>query len=159
MSATRTLESPLGKILVEAIEAGLRRVTFDSEDPVRGRGTSALVAEQAVRELGEYFAGTRRVFDVPLAAQGTDFQRRAWRELAKVPFGATRSYLDLALSLGDPGLTRAVGAASGANPIAIIVPCHRIVGVGGQLTGYAGGVERKAWLLEHEGAQKALPFA
>jgi len=108
------------------------------------------VLRRAAAQLAEYFAGARRDFDVPLAPRGTGFQQRVWRELAKIPYGQTRSYGELARSLGRPTASRAVGAANGRNPISILVPCHRVVAGTGALTGYAGGLAAKRWLLEHE---------
>jgi methylated-DNA-[protein]-cysteine S-methyltransferase len=105
----------------------------------------------ATRQLNEYFAGTRREFDLPLRSQGTQFQQRVWRELAAIPYGQTWSYGDLAARIGKPSASRAVGLANGRNPISILVPCHRVIGANGSLTGYGGGLERKQWLLEHEG--------
>ena len=105
----------------------------------------------AVRQLQEYFAGTRRKFDLPLKMQGTEFQQRVWRELTQIPFGETRSYGQLAKRLGNPNGSRAVGLANGRNPIAVIVPCHRVIGADGSLTGFGGGLDRKQWLLTHEG--------
>ena len=112
------------------------------------------------RQLKEYFAGTRRAFDLPLSAAGTDFQKQVWRELTKIPFGQTRSYGQLAKRLGNPNGSRAVGLANGRNPIAIIVPCHRVIGADGSLTGFGGGIDRKQWLLTHEGqpGTQALPL-
>nr|WP_245534607.1 methylated-DNA--[protein]-cysteine S-methyltransferase [Sanguibacter keddieii] len=107
-------------------------------------------ADQLEAELAEYFAGERTVFTVPTAAVGTPFQLRVWEQLAEIPYGTTRSYLDLALALGDARLVRAVGAANGRNPLSIVVPCHRVVGSDGTLTGYAGGVARKELLLALE---------
>jgi methylated-DNA-[protein]-cysteine S-methyltransferase len=105
----------------------------------------------AARQLKEYFAGKRREFDLPLRMQGTEFQQRVWRELTKIPFGETRSYGQLAKRLNNPNGSRAVGLANGRNPIAIIVPCHRVIGADGSLTGFGGGLDRKEWLLTHEG--------
>jgi methylated-DNA-[protein]-cysteine S-methyltransferase len=113
------------------------------------RRTDGVLAE-AARQLAEYFAGDRRTFDLPLAPRGTEFQLRVWRALRDIPFGETTSYGDLALRLGDPRATRAVGAANGRNPISIIVPCHRVIGADRSLTGFGGGIGRKRWLLEHE---------
>lgn len=104
----------------------------------------------AAAQLAEYFDGARRDFDVPLAPRGTGFQRLVWRELAKIPYGETRSYGELARALGRPAASRAVGAANGRNPISILVPCHRVIAGSGALTGYAGGLAAKRWLLEHE---------
>jgi methylated-DNA-[protein]-cysteine S-methyltransferase len=109
----------------------------------------------AVRQLDEYFDGSRTTFDLPLAPSGTPFQRRVWDELARIPFGTTVSYGELAARAGHPGAARAVGAAVARNPISIVVPCHRVVGADGTLTGYAGGVARKAYLLAHEATSAA----
>jgi methylated-DNA-[protein]-cysteine S-methyltransferase len=102
------------------------------------------------RQLAEYFAGTRTGFDLPLAARGTEFEHQVWDLLAKIPYGETRSYGDLARELGDPALAQAVGWANGRNPVSVIVPCHRVIGADGRLTGYAGGLDRKRYLLELE---------
>jgi methylated-DNA-[protein]-cysteine S-methyltransferase len=104
----------------------------------------------ASAQLAEYFDGSRTDFDLPLAPRGNDFQRRVWALLVQIPYGQTRAYGRLATELGDPGLARAVGAANGQNPRSISVPCHRVVGAGGKLTGYAGGLDRKAYLLDLE---------
>jgi methylated-DNA-[protein]-cysteine S-methyltransferase len=106
---------------------------------------------EAVRQLAEYFAGDRRKFDLPLRLEGTDFQRRVWQVLTEIPYGETWSYGQLAQRIGNPKGCRAVGLANGRNPISILVPCHRVIGADGSLTGYGGGVERKRWLLAHEG--------
>jgi methylated-DNA-[protein]-cysteine S-methyltransferase len=105
----------------------------------------------AARQLREYFAGHRKVFDLPLALHGTEFQKRVWLQLTKIPFGETWSYGQLAKRLDNPNACRAVGLANGRNPIAVIVPCHRVIGADGSLTGFGGGLPRKQWLLAHEG--------
>ena len=105
-----------------------------------------------VAQLDAYFTGEARAFDLPIALGGTPFQRAVWLQLARIPFGATLSYAELAARAGRPGAARAAGAANARNPISIVLPCHRVVGTSGALTGYAGGVARKRWLLEHEGA-------
>jgi methylated-DNA-[protein]-cysteine S-methyltransferase len=105
----------------------------------------------AARQLKEYFAGTRRKFDLRLRMQGTDFQQRVWRTLTEIPYGETWSYGQLAKHIGSPNASRAVGLANGRNPIAVIVPCHRVIGADGSLTGFGGGLPRKRWLLTHEG--------
>jgi methylated-DNA-[protein]-cysteine S-methyltransferase len=105
----------------------------------------------AARQLEEYFAGKRKVFDLPLKMQGTEFQKRVWRQLTKIPFGETWSYGQLAKRLDNPNGSRAVGLANGRNPIAVIVPCHRVIGADGSMTGFGGGIPRKQWLLAHEG--------
>lgn len=124
--------------------------------PRHGQGTAAddeLPILDSLREqLAEYFAGTRRAFDLPLAAAGSAFQRRVWQALGRIPYGATRSYGELARELGVPGGSRAVGSANGRNPIAIVIPCHRVIAEDGTLGGYGGGLWRKRRLLELEGA-------
>jgi methylated-DNA-[protein]-cysteine S-methyltransferase len=114
----------------------------------------------AAAQLKQYFSGKRRAFDLPLRMQGTDFQQRVWRELTQIPFGETRSYGQLAKRLDNPNGSRAVGLANGRNPIAIIVPCHRVIGADGSLTGFGGGIDRKEWLLTHEGhpGTRELPW-
>ncbi|MGL4233903.1 MAG: methylated-DNA--[protein]-cysteine S-methyltransferase [Casimicrobium sp.] len=106
---------------------------------------------QLRQELGEYFAGKRKRFEVKLAPEGTEFQRAAWKALTKIPFGQTRSYGEQAAAIGKPKAVRAIGAANGRNPIAIVVPCHRVIGANGTLTGYAGGLDKKEFLLKLEG--------
>ena len=118
-------------------------------------GTDSLL-DEARRQLTAYFAGRLRAFDLPLAPNGTDFQRRVWVELTKIPFGTTVSYGELARRLSNAAAVRAVGAANGRNPIPIIVPCHRVIGSNGSLTGFGGGLPRKQWLLRHEGGQIEL---
>ena len=146
--------SPIGRL--ELVEQGGALVAIRFDAPVDGspqhdRGGSAVLGE-AHRQLAEYFAGARRVFDLPLRPAGTEFQRRVWRLLAAVPWGTTTTYGALAAALGLPaGASRAVGAANGANPIPVVLPCHRVVGADGTLTGYAGGLARKALLLRLEG--------
>ncbi len=121
-----------------------------------GEDLSSAVLERARQQLDEYFAGGRTAFDLPLDPTGSAFERRVWDALRAIPFGTTMSYSELARRLGDGRATRAVGAANGKNPIPIIIPCHRVVGSRGELTGYGGGLDRKRWLLEHEGALLAL---
>lgn len=148
------MASPIGRL--ELVERGGAIVAIGFDAPADGtpghaRGGSAVLGE-AHRQLTEYFAGTRRVFDLPLRPGGTDFQRRVWDVLATVPWGTTTTYGEVADRLGlPPGASRAVGAANGANPLPVVLPCHRVIGADGTLTGYAGGLERKALLLRHEG--------
>lgn len=158
------LPSPLGEILLVADAAGaVRALDFhDHEERMmrllgRHYGTSVLRpgrAPAAVRDaLGAYFAGDALALDaLTTATGGTDFQRQVWAALRRIPAGETRSYGQLAAAIGRPTAVRAVGLANGANPVGVIVPCHRVIGAGGALTGYAGGVERKRWLLAHERA-------
>ena len=144
------LASPLGLVEVTASEQGLVAVTFCDKpcQPVQAQR----VAAEAKRQLIAYFAQELREFDLPLAAAGTVFQQQVWQALTTVPYGKTASYGDIAKAINNPKGVRAVGLANGKNPIAIIVPCHRIIGANGTLTGYAGGLDKKAWLLRHEGA-------
>ena len=152
MSITQSLvDSPLGPIRILATEAAVTSVWLPPLDASDVPFGDHAVHQQAACELGEYFAGARTSFDLPLAPRGTEFQQAVWRALRTIPFGETRSYADIARALGQPTATRAVGAANGKNPIAIVVPCHRVIGADGSLTGYAGGLPTKAWLLRHEG--------
>ena len=114
------------------------------------------VLRATAEQLDQYFSGGRRAFDLPLEFRGTEFQRRVWSALLDIPWGETRSYLDVARTLGNPAAVRAVGAANGRNPISIIAPCHRVIGASGDLTGFGGGMEAKAWLLAHESPQRDL---
>ena len=154
MSRSVVTGSPIGRL--ELVEHGGALVAIHFDAPPDGsaeheRGGSPVLVE-ARRQLAAYFAGTLRVFDLPLRPAGTEFQRRVWQVLATVPWGTTTTYGALAARLGmPPGASRAVGAANGANPIPVVLPCHRVIGTDGTLTGYAGGLERKALLLRHEG--------
>ncbi len=121
-----------------------------------GSGPAGIVLARTRDQLNEYFARARTTLDLPLDPAGSTFERRVWDALRAIPYGSTVSYGELARRLGDPRATRAVGAANGKNPIPIIVPCHRVVGARGELTGFGGGLDRKRWLLEHEGAALAL---
>ena len=157
-----TMPSPVGELLLTATAAGLTRVWFEQHrhgtralhewTRADGSGDAARILGDARLQLEEYFAGARRAFDLPLAVQGTSFQRRVWDALRGIPFGETISYLELARRVGDPRAVRAVGGANGRNPVSIVVPCHRVIGADGSLTGFGGGIERKRWLLAHEGA-------
>jgi methylated-DNA-[protein]-cysteine S-methyltransferase len=153
-------ETPLGTFVLVAEGGALVglwpadqvRPPLDLESPVAvpvGPGDDP-VLDRAARELDEYLAGTRRSFDLPLAPHGTPFQRAVWEALTAIPYGATATYAQLATAVGRPAAVRAVGQANGRNPIAVVVPCHRVVGADGSLTGYAGGTERKAALLDLE---------
>ena len=143
------MESPLGRLVLVSNDTNLKEVTF-SEELIEESEILPEIMQRTVRQLGEYFEGMRFDFDLDLDPDGTEFQKAVWQLLLKVPFGATKSYRDLALESGSVLNTRAVGTANGKNPIAIIVPCHRIIGSDGKMVGYAGGLERKKWLLLHE---------
>ncbi|TAF22829.1 MAG: methylated-DNA--[protein]-cysteine S-methyltransferase [Runella slithyformis] len=141
--------TPLGLARIEGDADGIRAVTItDAPAPLPADTPPELAP--CVQQLAEYFAGKRTVFDLKLNPQGTDFQKNVWQLLAQVPFGSTRSYLEQARHLGDEKAIRAVASANGKNPIWLIIPCHRIVGSNGSLTGYAGGLWRKKWLIEFE---------
>jgi methylated-DNA-[protein]-cysteine S-methyltransferase len=156
--ATTTLDTPVGRLSIGAGSHGVRFVLWPDElrsiDPGADDGSGELdpteVLDDAVRQLGEYFAGERQDFDLPLDPLGTPFQQTVWQVLRTIPYAGTMSYGEQARALGDPNKARAVGAANGRNPISIIVPCHRVVGKNGSLTGFAGGIDAKAWLLDHE---------
>jgi methylated-DNA-[protein]-cysteine S-methyltransferase len=141
--------SPIGPLEVAGTEAGVSLVEFADRSPIPP-GPPAPCLGECFRQLAEYFEGRRRRFDVRLDLRGTPFQMRVWDALLGVPFGATTTYRDIAAALGNPRATRAVGGANHRNPVSIIVPCHRVVGAGGSLTGYGGGLWRKEWLLGHE---------
>ncbi|MEP6769217.1 MAG: methylated-DNA--[protein]-cysteine S-methyltransferase [Acidobacteriota bacterium] len=141
-----------------AVDARGSLVRLEFQGPASGTATPAKAAgspcEDVRRQLAEYFEGQRTSFDLPLAPAGTVFQRRVWEELVRIPFGERLTYGELARRLGRPAAFRAVGAANGANPIAIVIPCHRVVGSDGSLTGYGGGLPLKRWLLDHEGGRR-----
>lgn len=141
------LETPVGTLWIEEADGAVSCVT---SRPLSGPEGNAPVLEQAKKELTEYFAGTRKTFSVPLNPRGTDFQRAVWAALREIPYGETRSYGQIAAQVGNPKAGRAVGMANNRNPIAIIVPCHRVIGADGSLTGYAGGLNVKQELLALE---------
>ena len=147
--STRWLDSPLGGLRVHVSAGLITAIEFDAEPT--GRPQSDPLLDQAERQLTQYFAKERTGFDLPLAKDGTEFQVKVWNELRKIPYGTTVSYADIAQSLGyDQSVSRAVGVANGANRLPIVVPCHRVVGADGSLTGYSGGIERKQALLTLE---------
>ena len=158
-----TMPSPVGTLTLVASDAGLRAVLWDGDDPARVRLETARMTPdhplliETVRQLRDYFAGTRTAFTLPLDFRGTGFQKQVWSALLAIPYGETRSYAEIAQAIGHPAATRAVGAANGRNPISIIAPCHRVVGKNGRLTGFAGGLAAKALLLDLEhGARRLL---
>jgi methylated-DNA-[protein]-cysteine S-methyltransferase len=154
--------SPIGPLKLVASNRGLVGILWENDNPRRVRLTELVeraehpVLVQTEKELNEYFTGMRSGFTVPLDMGGTPFQRQVWEALLGIPFGETRTYGQLALQLGNPKATRAVGAANGRNPIAILVPCHRVIGHSGKLTGFAGGLDAKAYLLKLEGRGEHL---
>jgi methylated-DNA-[protein]-cysteine S-methyltransferase len=151
----KPLETPIGRLLIAGDDQVLRNIVLpgtarEPADWTPAPGDHPLLGE-AVRQLGEYFAGARQCFDLPLAPRGTDFQRAAWKLMQEIPFGATRTYGELAAALGNPNLARAVGGAANRNPLPIVIPCHRVMGSGNRLTGFAAGLAVKRFLLAHEG--------
>ena len=153
-----TRASPIGPLTVVASAdalVGLYMEEQGSKLPPAEEGHTPLL-ERVSAQLDEYFEGKREVFDAPLAPEGTDFQRRVWAVLQTIPFGVTCSYAQVARKVGHPSAVRAVGAANGKNPIGIVIPCHRVIGADGSLTGYGGGLPRKRWLLAHEKAELPL---
>jgi methylated-DNA-[protein]-cysteine S-methyltransferase len=171
MTIYRRLQTPVGELLLTASDTALTGVYFPTsrrgpppthradwtEDAGQGpTGPPGEMLARAALQLNEYFAGQRTTFDLPLEAMGSVFEHRVWKALRSIPYGTTTSYGDLAKRLGDPSATRAVGSANGKNPIPIIIPCHRVVGANGDLTGFGGGLDRKRWLLEHEGVLMQL---
>ncbi|ROL66540.1 methylated-DNA--[protein]-cysteine S-methyltransferase [Pseudomonas vranovensis] len=150
----RYLPSPLGPLLLAGDELGLRLLHMDAAQPWELAADWLPASNQlddVARQLDEYFARKRETFEVRVAPRGTPFQREVWQALQRIPYGTTCSYGELAQAIGNPRSVRAVGTANGANPIAIIIPCHRVIGSNGTLTGFAGGIERKQILLELEG--------
>jgi methylated-DNA-[protein]-cysteine S-methyltransferase len=159
MPIYRSFSSPLGRLTAGISAGSLTMLHFDStfpDSPEIDRDDSILL-KNLEQQLSEYFTGQRKAFDIPLEPSGTEFQRRVWQELARIPYGATRSYKEQAIALGDLKAIRAVARANGQNPIAILIPCHRVIGEDGSLTGYAGGLERKRKLLQIEGAPLFAP--
>jgi methylated-DNA-[protein]-cysteine S-methyltransferase len=152
------LASPVGTLKLVATDNGLAAILWDNDNPRRvplgnlATGDSHPVLLEAARQLNEYFEGHRKSFTVPFDRAGTPFQKDVWLALETIPFGETRTYSDIARQIGRPSAVRAVGAANGRNPISIIVPCHRVIGSNGKLTGFAGGLETKDFLLKMESA-------
>ena len=142
------LETPTGLLEVTASSDAVLSVYFVDQPHDVSRNT---ITSKAIEQLTEYFAGQRTCFNLPLGSQGTIFQQKVWQALTEISYGATCSYGDIANQIDNPKAVRAVGLANSKNPISVIVPCHRVIGKNGNLTGYAGGVDRKAWLLKHEG--------
>lgn len=143
--------SPIGTVLLQAEDEYLTVVSFRDDVSITETGiTTSPILKTTIQQLDEYFAGTRKQFDLPLQPDGTAFQQKVWDQLIKIPYAETVTYLHMAKRLGNVKSIRAAASANGKNPIGIIIPCHRVVGADGKLTGYAGGLHRKQWLLEHE---------
>ena len=155
--ARARIQAPFGGLTIVASDAGVRYVMFDHDaHPKSFEGMTVVddpshaVVARAVSQLNEYLSGERTAFDLSLDLRGTEFQLLAWNALAGVPFGSTVSYAEQATSIGRPTATRAIGAANGRNPVVVVLPCHRVVGADGSLTGFGGGLHVKKWLLDHE---------
>ena len=144
------IPSPIGQLLLDGTEHGLQGLHMAPAAPLPGWRSAREPFARAIEQLEQYFAGERVDFDLELDMRGTDFQKSVWDALLTIPYGETRSYGQIARQIGRPDRARAVGAANGSNPVSIIVPCHRVIGSDGSLTGYGGGLDRKRWLLEHE---------
>ncbi|WP_242927020.1 methylated-DNA--[protein]-cysteine S-methyltransferase [Pontibacter vulgaris] len=147
---TTCYPSPIGVVKITGTDTGICSTLFCEDEVVVSEHVPD-VLKQCVQQLDEYFTGQRRDFDLPLVPAGTVFQQQVWEQLKSIPFGKTNSYMDVARSISGEKAIRAVGAANGRNPLCILVPCHRVIGSDGSLTGYAGGLWRKEWLLRHEG--------
>jgi methylated-DNA-[protein]-cysteine S-methyltransferase len=141
------LSSPVGPIEIRATNSGIRSIGYLGESSEERPND---LSKECSNQLREYFGGLRQTFDVPFALEGTSFEQSVWSELTRIPYGSTRSYIEIARKLDNPGAIRAVGRANGKNRLNIIVPCHRVIGSNGSLTGYGGGIPRKQWLLDHE---------
>lgn len=170
-TVTPPAEAPIGELTLVASAAGLRAILWPNERPGRVQldfaeeAHDAPVLNAAAEQLGEYFAGERQIFDLPLDPDGTPFQVKCWLALADIEFGETATYSQQAEVVGSPRAVRAVGAANGRNPLSIVLPCHRVIGADGSLTGFAGGLDAKRWLLDHERnvsgkeTEPTLPFS
>jgi methylated-DNA-[protein]-cysteine S-methyltransferase len=155
---TLTFLTPLGNLRITGTSQAIQSVLFIDNDEIQApeSANKFRILEDCKKQLNEYFAGQRKIFTIPLEPEGTDFQKKVWQALMQIPYGKTISYGELANKMGDKNLMRAVGAANGRNPVAIIIPCHRVIGSGGNLTGYAGGLWRKKWLLDLEQPEKQI---
>jgi len=151
MPYQQCLHTPIGELQINANDQDIEQIFFQPQESFIDRPNA--ITHLVKQQLEEYFLGQRTGFDLPLGAVGTDFQHSVWRQLCAIPFGTTASYGDIAKQLNKPTAMRAVGAANGRNPIPIIVPCHRVIGANGSLTGFAGGLAAKQWLLQHEGVK------
>ena len=155
------ISTPVGELKLVASDRGLTAILWKNDDPQgarflpQTRDEAHPVLIEAERQLREYFAGERRLFALPLDFVGTEFQKKVWNALVAIPFGETRSYSEIARQIGHPQAVRAVGAANGRNPLSIVAPCHRVIGANGKLTGFAGGLEVKAFLLDLEMPRQA----
>ena len=145
-----TYQSPIGALTILSGDKGIKAIKFYEDEKVKAQGRTNEMTRWAVKELEEYFQGKRKAFTVPCVPKGTDFQKRVWEALIQIPYGETRTYKEIAAAAGNPKASRAVGMANNRNPIPIIIPCHRVIGTNGSLTGYAGGLKVKEYLLKLE---------
>jgi len=154
MATSHTIyyDSPVGTLRLKSNGQALTALDFVDEDASPSQQIDSDILLQAIEQLDAYFKGQRKSFDLSLAPEGTDFQQQVWTQLKQIPYGQTISYGQLAAKIGDPNKVRAVGTANGKNPIPIIIPCHRVIGADQTLVGYSGGIDRKKYLLKHEGA-------
>ena len=143
-------ESPVGALTILAGENGIQAIKFGEDEKVKSAGKASEMTRRAVKELEEYFQGKRKEFTVPCVPEGTDFQKRVWEALTRIPYGVTRTYKEIAVEIGNSRASRAVGMTNHKNPVPIIIPCHRVIGSDGRLTGYAGGLGVKEFLLNLE---------
>ena len=150
------MDSPLGILKIVGDQESIKMVSFVDSKGQESGGILPLHVRHAKKQLTEYFDGKRETFNLPLAPEGTDFQKEVWNALLDIPFGKTTTYAKQSVKLGDLKKIRAVGTANGKNPIAVIIPCHRVIGSDGNLTGYAGGLDKKEWLLKHEGSMPGM---
>lgn len=147
--------SPIGIIVIRGDSLNICRIGFfERTDTLSNNGAGLPLLKECAIQLDEYFNGKRRVFDLPLKLEGSHFQKEVWKKLANIPYGETVSYSDIAEEIGNPGAVRAVGGANNRNPAGLVIPCHRVIGKDGSLTGYGGGLWRKQWLLEHESSNQ-----
>jgi len=152
-----TINTPIGQLNIQATQAVVTHIGFTTPDMnqtidarVDSTTPASALLKEATAQLQAYFEGRLKTFDLPLGGAGTAFQQQVWQQLQKIPYGTSQSYAELAQAIQNPKACRAVGLANRANPLAIVVPCHRVIGANGKLTGYAGGLQRKQWLLQHE---------
>jgi len=161
----KPIATPVGELKLVASDSGLAGILWENDDPKRTRFLPQTrndhhpILIETERQLSEYFTGERRCFELPLDMVGTDFQKKVWQALVAIPFGETRSYSQIAREIGHPQAVRAVGAANGRNPLSIVAPCHRVIGANGKLTGFAGGLDIKAFLLTLEAPQSLIDKA
>lgn len=150
------ITTPMGTMTALEEDGALIRLDFGKNEPEGAEYGETDLLQETLRQMGEYFSGTRREFTLPLAPRGTAFQMKVWNALSAIPYGQTRSYHDIALQAGSPSATRAVGGANHRNPISIIIPCHRVIGANGSLTGYGGGLDKKEALLALEHGERLV---